>query len=72
MTFYFFLGRRRAKSSAISFIVQKRTRSPNSQGFVSPDVIEKMWRDHDWVYREHGYAVFPMTIHPDVSGARMF
>ncbi len=44
-------------------------RSPNSHGFVSPDVIEKMWRDQfDWVYREYDYAVFPMTIHPDVSG----
>jgi peptidoglycan/xylan/chitin deacetylase (PgdA/CDA1 family) len=44
-------------------------KSPNSHGFISPDVIEKMWRDQfDWVYREYDYAVFPMTIHPDVSG----
>jgi len=28
-----------------------------------------MWRDQfDWIYREHDYAVFTMTIHPDVSG----
>ena len=28
-----------------------------------------MWRDQfDWVYRENDYAVFPITIHPDVSG----
>jgi peptidoglycan/xylan/chitin deacetylase (PgdA/CDA1 family) len=28
-----------------------------------------MWRDQfDWVYREMDYAVFPITIHPDVSG----
>jgi peptidoglycan-N-acetylglucosamine deacetylase len=28
-----------------------------------------MWRDQfDWVYRECDYAVFPLTIHPDVSG----
>jgi peptidoglycan-N-acetylglucosamine deacetylase len=28
-----------------------------------------MWRDQfDWVYREMDYAVFPFTIHPDVSG----
>jgi peptidoglycan/xylan/chitin deacetylase (PgdA/CDA1 family) len=28
-----------------------------------------MWRDQfDWVYRENDYAVFTMTIHPDVSG----
>jgi peptidoglycan-N-acetylglucosamine deacetylase len=43
--------------------------SPNSHGFVSPRDIETMWRDQfDWVYRELDYAVFPITIHPDVSG----
>ena len=44
-------------------------KAPNSHGFVNPRDIEQMWRDQfDWVYREHDYAVFPMTIHPDVSG----
>jgi peptidoglycan/xylan/chitin deacetylase (PgdA/CDA1 family) len=44
-------------------------KSPNSHGFVNPRHLEEMWRDQfDWVYREHDYAVFPMTIHPDVSG----
>jgi peptidoglycan/xylan/chitin deacetylase (PgdA/CDA1 family) len=43
--------------------------SPNSHGFVSPRQVEELWRDQfDWVYREYDYAVFPMTIHPDVSG----
>ena len=43
--------------------------SPNSHGFVSPRHLEQMWRDQfDWVYREMDYAVFPITIHPDVSG----
>ncbi len=43
--------------------------APNSHGFVNPHDIEQMWRDQfDWVYREHDYAVFTMTIHPDVSG----
>ncbi|MEV0345111.1 polysaccharide deacetylase [Nonomuraea sp. NPDC050680] len=43
--------------------------SPNSHGFVSPRHLEEMWRDQfDWVYRESDYAVFTMTIHPDVSG----
>ena len=43
--------------------------SPNSHGFVSPRDIEVLWRDQfDWVYREMDYAVFPLTIHPDVSG----
>src|SRR5258707_422984 len=44
-------------------------KSPNSHGFVNPRDIVEMWRDQfDWVYREYDYAVFPMTIHPDVSG----
>ncbi len=44
-------------------------KSPNSHGFVNPRHLEEMWRDQfDWVYREYDYAVFPMTIHPDVAG----
>jgi peptidoglycan/xylan/chitin deacetylase (PgdA/CDA1 family) len=44
-------------------------KSPNSHGFVNPRDIEQMWRDQfDWVYREYDYAVFPITIHPDVAG----
>ena len=43
--------------------------APNSHGFVNPRDIEQIWRDQfDWVYREYDYAVFTMTIHPDVSG----
>ncbi|RMH47252.1 MAG: polysaccharide deacetylase [Alphaproteobacteria bacterium] len=43
--------------------------APNSHGFVSPRVIEDMWREQfDWVYQEYDYAVFTLTIHPDVSG----
>jgi peptidoglycan/xylan/chitin deacetylase (PgdA/CDA1 family) len=43
--------------------------SPNSHGFINPRDIEQLWRDQfDWIYREHDYAVFTMTIHPDVSG----
>ena len=43
--------------------------SPNSHGFVNPRDIEQLWRDQfDWVYREMDYAVFPITIHPDVWG----
>jgi len=42
---------------------------PNSQGFMNPRDIEQLWRDQfDWVYREHEYAIFTFTIHPDVSG----
>ncbi|CRH38379.1 Peptidoglycan deacetylase [Pantoea ananatis] len=44
-------------------------KSPNSHGFVNPRHLEEIWRDQfDWVYRENDYAVFTMTIHPDVSG----
>ncbi len=44
-------------------------KAPNSHGFVNPHDIEQLWRDQfDWVYREYDYAVFPITIHPDVSG----
>jgi peptidoglycan/xylan/chitin deacetylase (PgdA/CDA1 family) len=43
--------------------------APNSHGFVNPRHIEQLWLDQfDWVYREFDYAVFTMTIHPDVSG----
>jgi peptidoglycan/xylan/chitin deacetylase (PgdA/CDA1 family) len=44
-------------------------KAPNSHGFVNPRHLEEIWRDQfDWVYREYEYAVFPITIHPDVSG----
>ncbi|MGD8562369.1 MAG: polysaccharide deacetylase [Desulfarculaceae bacterium] len=44
-------------------------KSPNSHGFVNPRSIEDLWRDQfDYVYREYDHAVFPMCIHPDVSG----
>ena len=43
--------------------------APNSHGFVNPRDIEELWCDQfDWVYHEYDYAVFTMTIHPDVSG----
>jgi peptidoglycan-N-acetylglucosamine deacetylase len=43
--------------------------SPNSHGFVNPRQLEEIWRDQfDYVYRDYDYAVFPITIHPDVSG----
>jgi len=43
--------------------------SANSHGFVNPRDVEVLWRDQfDWVCRELDYAVFPITLHPDVSG----
>src|SRR5438445_748158 len=36
-------------------------------GYVAPS--SEIWRDQfDYIYREEDYAVFGMTIHPDVSG----
>ncbi|MGH7118058.1 MAG: polysaccharide deacetylase family protein [Acetobacteraceae bacterium] len=44
-------------------------KAPNSHGFVNPRHLEEIWRDQfDWVYREYDYAIFAITIHPDVSG----
>ena len=43
--------------------------APNSHGFVNPRHLEEIWRDQfDYVYREEDYAVFGMTVHPDVAG----
>jgi peptidoglycan-N-acetylglucosamine deacetylase len=31
--------------------------------------LEEIWKDQfDWVYRQHDYAIFPITIHPDSAG----
>lgn len=49
------------------FVVNHK--SPGSQGYVDPDVIEKLWKKQfDFFYREYDTFVFPMTIHPQVSG----
>ncbi|KAI8942503.1 hypothetical protein NX059_000567 [Plenodomus lindquistii] len=43
--------------------------SANSHGFVNARDIEDLWRDHfDYFYREYDEFIFPITIHPDVSG----
>jgi peptidoglycan/xylan/chitin deacetylase (PgdA/CDA1 family) len=43
--------------------------APNSHGFVDPRHLEEIWRDQfDYIHREEDYAVFAMTIHPDVGG----
>lgn len=44
-------------------------KSANSHGWVNPRDVEAIWMDHfDYYYREFDEFVFPMTIHPDVSG----
>ncbi|KAF1952796.1 polysaccharide deacetylase family protein-like protein [Byssothecium circinans] len=44
-------------------------KSANSHGWVNPRDVEAIWMDHfDYFYREYDEFVFPMTVHPDVSG----
>jgi hypothetical protein len=41
----------------------------NSHGFVNARDVEDIWRDHfDFFYREYDEFIFPITVHPDVSG----
>lgn len=40
-----------------------------SHGFVDPHVVERMWKEHfTYCYREDDEFVFPISIHPQVSG----
>lgn len=42
---------------------------PNSHGWVTGRDLEEIWKDQfDWVYRNHDYATFLCTIHPDSAG----
>ncbi|KAI1813868.1 polysaccharide deacetylase [Poronia punctata] len=44
-------------------------KAANSHGWVNPRDVEDIWKDHfDYFYREYDEFIFPMTIHPDVSG----
>ncbi|SPO48193.1 probable polysaccharide deacetylase family protein [Moesziomyces antarcticus] len=44
-------------------------KSPNSHGWVNPRDIEQMWMDmFQWLYDNEEDFVFPITVHPDVSG----
>ncbi|KZL80802.1 polysaccharide deacetylase family protein [Colletotrichum incanum] len=43
--------------------------APNSHGFVNTRDVEDIWRDHfDYFYREYDEFIFPISVHPDVSG----
>ncbi|KAI0074762.1 glycoside hydrolase/deacetylase [Panus rudis PR-1116 ss-1] len=43
--------------------------SPNSHGWVNARDVEQLWKDmFTYLYREEEDFVFPITIHPDVSG----
>ncbi|MEW5620802.1 polysaccharide deacetylase [Pseudomonas putida] len=41
----------------------------NSHGWVTGRQLGEIWQEQfDWVYRNHDYAIFPITIHPDSAG----
>ncbi|KAJ3809014.1 carbohydrate esterase family 4 protein [Lentinula aff. lateritia] len=43
--------------------------SPNSHGWVNTRDVEQLWKDmFTYCYREEEEFIFPITIHPDVSG----
>ncbi|KAG1774179.1 carbohydrate esterase family 4 protein [Suillus placidus] len=43
--------------------------SSNSHGWVSTQAVEQLWKDtFTYLYREEKDFVFPISIHPDVSG----
>ena len=43
--------------------------APNSHGWVNPRDVQELWEDHfNYFYREEEEFVYPVTIHPDVSG----
>lgn len=40
-----------------------------AHGFVDPHVVERLWREQfDFGYREYDTFIFPISIHPQVSG----
>ncbi|KAK4505204.1 hypothetical protein PRZ48_003167 [Zasmidium cellare] len=40
-----------------------------AQGYVDTHVVERLWREQfDFAYREYDTFIFPMSIHPQVSG----
>ncbi|KIW56361.1 hypothetical protein PV05_05026 [Exophiala xenobiotica] len=48
---------------------QLSLKQASTHGYVDPYVIERLWKDQfSFLYREHDTFVFPMSIHPQVSG----
>ncbi|KAJ9603290.1 hypothetical protein H2200_012068 [Cladophialophora chaetospira] len=44
-------------------------RGPGSSGFIDPHHIERFWQEQfEFCYREYEHFVFPISIHPQVSG----
>lgn len=48
---------------------QLNLKQASTHGYIDPYVVERMWKDQfDFFYREYDTFVFPMSIHPQVSG----
>jgi hypothetical protein len=48
---------------------QLNLKQPSTHGYVDTRSIEQLWKDQfDYLYRENEAFVFPMSIHPQVSG----
>ena len=44
-------------------------RAMASSGFVDPHTVERLWKEQfEFYYREYDSFVFPISIHPQVSG----
>lgn len=49
--------------------LQSMMGTAGSHGFVDTSVVEKLWREQfDFAFREYESFVFPISIHPQVSG----
>lgn len=49
--------------------LQSAMGTPGSHGFVDTSVVEKLWREQwDFAYRQYESFVFPISVHPQVSG----
>ncbi|KAF2095121.1 glucose 1-dehydrogenase [Rhizodiscina lignyota] len=49
--------------------MQLSLKQASTHGYVDPHVIESMWKEQfEFFYREYDTFVFPMSIHPQVSG----
>jgi hypothetical protein len=48
---------------------QLNLKQPSTHGYVDTRSVEQLWKDQwDYLYRENETFVFPMSIHPQVSG----
>jgi hypothetical protein len=49
--------------------MQYSIRNPGTHGFVNPRDVQVQWEDQfSFLYREYNTFVFPISVHPQVSG----